>query len=467
MANKAIWLTTAALAAMTATGAVYAQDADEDGAERTAERIVVTAQKREQEVIDVPINLSAFDAARLQELNIERFDELAEFVPGLEIQMQSPNTPSFAIRGISTDNTASNVETRVSIFQDGVSASRTGGSVFELFDLERVEVAKGPQSTLFGRAALIGAINVIQNKPVFEPEAGGALEIGEDGYHRVEGFVNAPIIDDVLALRVAAVDTDRDGWVENIFGDDLMARDTTAVRASLRFQPTNSVTLDLIANWQEDEASGTAFKSGTVPTPGGDASPFTPAALNTFGGFQGDRPLGTNRELESYTAIATWEATDALSFTSISGFREFDNSEIFDPDGSVLEFIIGETATEGEQITQELRANYDAGGRISAFAGFNYFREYGSRFNLFATNEAVTQQLNLPLLLEFGGFPDVASAEDDIARLLLANVIATGGGDPSIVPTLPLDVVNAQLAAVPVSPPLGPVDLDDPANPYP
>src|SRR5690606_16755562 len=135
--------------------AAHAQEAD------AVEEIVVTAQKREQQAVDVPIALTAYSGQRLEALGVEDFADLSLFTPGFEVQDQSPNNPGFVMRGITSASTDSFSEARVSVFQDGVSISKAQGSYVELFDLERVEVAKGPQSTLYGRGALIGAVNVI------------------------------------------------------------------------------------------------------------------------------------------------------------------------------------------------------------------------------------------------------------------------------------------------------------------
>ena len=112
----------------------------------------------------MPVAVTAYTGQRLEQLGIEQFDDLAAFTPGLEIQEQSPNNPGFVIRGLTSDDGGASSEPRVSVYQDGVSISRARGAYIELFDIERVEVAKGPQSTLFGRGALVGAVNVIQQK---------------------------------------------------------------------------------------------------------------------------------------------------------------------------------------------------------------------------------------------------------------------------------------------------------------
>jgi iron complex outermembrane receptor protein len=126
--------------------------------------IIVTAQKREQLNKDVPIAITSYGGKFIEHLGISDYDAFSDYVPGLQIQIQSVNNPGIVIRGITSDSGDSRVEPRVSIFQDGVSISKSRGSVVELFDIERVEVLKGPQGTLFGRGAQIGAMHIIQNK---------------------------------------------------------------------------------------------------------------------------------------------------------------------------------------------------------------------------------------------------------------------------------------------------------------
>ncbi len=174
----------------------------EEGA--VVDEIVVTAQKQQQQAIDVPLSLTAYSAERLEALGVQDFADLALFTPGFEVQDQSPNNPGFVMRGVTSDSTDSYSEARVSVFQDGVSISKAQGAYVELFDLERVEVAKGPQSTLFGRGALIGGVNIIQKKASTSGVEGYAkLEAGDYSYGEFEGAVNVPL-SDKLAVRFSA-----------------------------------------------------------------------------------------------------------------------------------------------------------------------------------------------------------------------------------------------------------------------
>ncbi len=127
--------------------------------------IIVTAQKTEQKIADVPITLTAYSGKSLREIGVTQFDQLSAFVPGLNVQEQSPNNPGFVIRGVTSDSGSSQGAPAVTIYLNGVDVSRSRGSYFDLYDLERVEVVKGPQATLFGTAAAVGAVSVITARP--------------------------------------------------------------------------------------------------------------------------------------------------------------------------------------------------------------------------------------------------------------------------------------------------------------
>jgi len=425
MTLKARLSACAALIALAPTAPVLAQTSEI----ATNDVITVTAQKREQSITEVPINLTAYDAARLETLGIEQFDELSDFVPGLEIQEQSPNNPGFAIRGITSDDGASTGEARVAVFQDGVSISRARGAYIELHDIERVEVAKGPQPTLFGRGALIGGINVIQNKAQLDEAMSGAVALTVGDFNRFEarGHVNMPVTD-TFALRFAAAHKERDGYVDNVLGGPAMNPvDLTAYRLSARWEPTADLRIDVIGNYQKDSPEGgTSFKSGTFPpAPGASIEPWEPAALSTFGGLENGAPLGVEREVYGVTVLADYTLNDSWSMSSISAWRGFEALEVFDPDGLAAELLaVAEDAT-GRQWSQEMRFNYDAGGPLTAFVGASYFYESARTRIPLATNEAVAQAFLAPQLAAGAGL----SVEQIEGALALRGVPNAAGFD--------------------------------------
>ena len=376
-------LATVSLIALTAALPAAAQVT----AVEESDEIVVTAQLREQDPIEVPMALTAYSGDFLDSIGVQEFEELSQFVPGFEVQNQSPNNPGFVMRGITSDSGTAYNEPRVSVFQDGVSISKSRGSYVELLDLERVEVAKGPQSTLYGRGALIGAVNIVQNKA--DPSAAaGSVRAAYGNYDAwmIEGMANAPL-GDTAAVRVAGRLKKRDGYVENLLGgEDFNSTDTAAVRAALRVEPSERVTIDVIGNYQHDDPAGTSFKSRayspTDPATGtvlGGRDPWQGAALAPGAGFEGGKPLGLDRDVWGVTGLVNYELNDDFTLSSISAYREFDSLEIFDADGISLPMLTAAEDARGEQTSQELRLRFDDGGAISWFVGGSYFHEDGSQ----------------------------------------------------------------------------------------
>ncbi len=457
-----------ALAAAVAPTAM-AQDASESARDVSDTIIVISTQKRDQSSLDVPINVTAYSGDFLGDIGVQQFDELADFVPGLEIQEQSPNNPGFVIRGITSDSGEANIEPRVSVYQDGVSISRSRGSYVELFDVERIEVAKGPQATLFGRGGLIGAINIVQAKPEFEFSAEVSAEVGNLGYDMVEGYVTGPIIEDVLAGRLAFRHKTRDGYVENALGGtDFNSQEVAAIRGSLRFTPNDRLTADLIANYQEDTPAATAFKSGTyLPTPDGSLEPGEPAALNTFGNFAG-RDLGLEREVYGVTLLTDYEISDAFTLSSVTAWREFNSFESFDPDGFALPVLVFGEGAEGEQFSQELRLRFDDGGKVAWFVGANYFYEDGEQSVPLQFDERTVQPILAAQLIP-GLQADLqaaiaAGAPAAVIAQLQGALALTGGlasliAPPNPAPLAAFPTTNqlALLQGAPFAPPLKPI----------
>jgi outer membrane receptor protein involved in Fe transport len=348
--------------------------------------IVVTAQLREQRQIDVPFAVTAYTGQALDKLGVQEFEELARFTPGLSVQNQSPNNPAISIRGITTDSGDAFFEPRVSIYQDGVSISKPRGAYVELFDIDRVEISKGPQSTLYGRGALIGAINIVQAKPDLRDTFGMArVEYGNLDYMLGEAMVNAPLGENA-GIRIAGRYKKRDGYVENLLGGhDFQSIDTGAVRASLRVRPSDRVTFDVIGNYQKDTPNGTAFKSlafrPTDPVTGevlGGTGIHDGAALAAGEGFDGGRDLGLNRNVWGVTGLARAELNDAFTLNSITAYRQFHALEVLDADGTSLPVITAADDARSKQFSQELRLTWSNGGPVTAFVGTSYFHEKAS-----------------------------------------------------------------------------------------
>lgn len=338
---------------------------------KTLGEIVVTTQKKSQSSVEVPIAVSALSGASLDKLNLTQFDEVADFIPGVQIQMQSPNNPGYVIRGVTSDDGASYSQPRVSVFQDGVSISRSRASAVDLFDVERVEVVKGPQGTLFGRGAEIGGIHVIRNKPT--NKLSGELSIGYGSYNQrqAQGFINTPIIKNKLQNRFAFSYEGRDGFIKNEAGGRLNGKSTIALRNSTRLWTNENTKFDLVLDYQYDDYPGTSFKSNKSEY--GNPDPNKTANLEEGNGLYIKRHVGGATFLADHTFSDEWK------MLSTTGFRAFSSDEKFDADGTYLPLLACQEKAKGTQFSQEFRFNYDNKSWFSGFVGTSYFFEHSSQ----------------------------------------------------------------------------------------
>ncbi|MEO1045378.1 MAG: TonB-dependent receptor [Pseudomonadota bacterium] len=382
--------------------------------------IVVSAQKREERITDVPLTITALSGDDLRRLNANELDEISLYVPGLFIQEQSANNPGFVIRGITSDSGSAQQGPRVTVYYNGVDISRSRGVYQDLYDLERVEVIKGPQATLFGTASTIGAVSFVSAKP--EPGTSAELQLGYGNFDwfQAQGHIN--IGNDEIALRVASAFRRRDGWVRNIAGDpnipnqntagidqpDLYAQNQLGVRASLRWTPIAiPLTVDLVGTYDRQRNSGTPFVSGTLPATGGSTSPFDPVELSGSPFSReilGLSELGLERDVYDVSLTVNYEISDSLTYTQITAYRDFDSLEVFDADGSPAFYLEFAEDAEGYQINHESRLSY-TGDRFRGFVGINYFYENGSQAVPFSTEEGTYLQCAAGLI---PGLPCVA-----------------------------------------------------------
>ena len=223
---------------------VFAQDRS-----TVLEEIVVTAQRQQTMLQDTPIAITAFSSQKIQDMGIFDVADIGGMAPNTTIQKQpgSNSNMGITIRGIGSGETSLMVDPKVSFYIDGVYMSKTVGAVFDIVDMESIEVLRGPQGTLFGRNRTGGAINVTTVKPSgeFDLRIGGS--VGNDGYQRITGAVNIPKIADMLSIKLSAMTYDYDGWADNNSpgqASDLGKESNDAYRIAVRLEPTDNLTLD-------------------------------------------------------------------------------------------------------------------------------------------------------------------------------------------------------------------------------
>lgn len=354
---------------------VFAQEA----ADSNSAEIIVTAQKRDQRITDVPMAISAYDSATLERVGATELNRVAELTPGLVIQLQDRFLPGISLRGITSDDTSPAAEPRVALFQDGVPITQIASGYSELFDVDRVEVEKGPQSTLHGRSALNGGISVFQKMPTrdFGAELKGGL--GNYGYRLLQGTINLPVSDS-FGVRVGGLVHKRDGFLKDVQGDRSYNNvDSRAFRLTAKFEPNDTFYFKFAGTYDYDGTkSGGAFKSGifvpldqTTGAVAGDSLFWTPTRLGTFGQLPADY---SRRKVLGLSGTTGLTLSDALDLTAISGYRWYTTCQAGDIDGTPTNIVGYEQCNGGEQFSQELRLNIKKPGVFEGFVGAGLFK---------------------------------------------------------------------------------------------
>ena len=397
--------TAAPLAAMLATTPLYAQEAASDDA--GIDEIIVTAQRREENLQTVPISVSAFSGEQLKAQGTTDISRLENIVPGFQFGRSGPDARP-AIRGVRTENVGVNGDTTIGFFIDGVYQSRSQQATLSFVDIERVEIQRGPQGTLYGRNTFGGNIAISTAKPSFDEYKGGLdLTIGENGRFRTEGFVNAPL-SDTVAMRLAGSFEESDGYVKNVnpLGNNLFDDKNRYVRGSLLLQPSEAFSALLKFDYSnQGGAGGAAFgyklRGTYYHTPsnqqlyngsvlvlnsrGGNRDGVVDAPLTIDAGvpifaagdpyrIDTDQPTLLDLRNYGYSANLAYDF-GAVTLRSITGFTDFRVQRSADSDFSGNTVAVDEVTTTAKTFSQELQLLSDASGPLTYVLGAYYFKD--------------------------------------------------------------------------------------------
>ena len=349
------------------TSASYAQTSDQ------VEVVIVTAEKVEKSILDVTTTTNVFDADFLENEEIREMNQLSNFVPNMLVQEQSVAGPSYTIRGLGDEDG----EQKLGAFFNGLNTTdRIFASQF-LHDIERVEVLKGPQPTAFGSFAVIGALNVVSNTANFDGnEFMVGAGIGSFAERRVQGLANV-VLNDNIAMRLSAFSVDKDGYSENLNGEDQNARVGTNIRftTSVEFDRFSA---DLILANEDNDGPGIGFKSKYFLPVGGSASASDPL---DFGGAD----TSIKRDMSLYQLKTAYDLNKQISL-NYNGYRnEGDLYEYYEVDGGPLRIDERDYGYESEFTGHEIFANY-SNDLLTIRIGYNdltveneytFFKVYG------------------------------------------------------------------------------------------
>ncbi|MBB3277937.1 MULTISPECIES: TonB-dependent receptor [unclassified Pseudoxanthomonas] len=394
------------------SGTAWGQAAAAPDDATTLDTIKVTAQSREQELKDVPIAINVLNGEMIDQVAAADIGDLDMFVPGLEVSDGSPTQPRYAIRGISTGDFGIGTDPAVGVYIDGVYSARTGGAMLAFNDIERIEVLKGPQGTLFGRNSAAGAVSIITNKPSNVAEGNARIRVGEDGRRYLSGLFNVPF-GERHALRFSALSNHSDGWMTDAAtGDRLNPEDTMALRAAWRSDLGESTTLNL--SWDYENIDQLARPAvGLValdPYPAPAPYPANPLTYRNPLKAPVFNDVVHNEESRTFNGL-TLQIDHAFpwgSLQSTTAVRDFDTVNREDEDGTNRINLYFDTANieSNRSYYQEFKFS-GVSGKFDWVAGASWFKEEAdqtSETNLF-TDSVGTAMGNLP---DFGGLNVIA-----------------------------------------------------------
>lgn len=372
-------LLAATSAGLFATNVAQAQLAEQQEASRTLDAVTVTAQKREQSILEVAASIQAFDAETLSATGIGDLDDLQYLTPGLSITPFQAESQLF-IRGVGNNVNAPGLDPSNAVHLNNIYLSRPSLALVDFYDVERVEVLKGPQGTLYGRNATGGAVNIITARPGDEFEAAGSLGYGSYNAVRLEGMVNLPFTGG--AARLAGLYTVDDGHTDNLFagGDELDKTDVLALRGRVRFDLSPSWTLEGGLDFMRDDGN-TGLALRNVPEFGG---PYTDVPGNATGprDYNLDGNVEGSQEGLLGDVQLTWTG-NSLTFRSITGFLDYEISQNVDTDGTSnpLEQLIQDTSTT--TFSQEFQLASAGNGPLEWILGAFYLDEETDHASIF------------------------------------------------------------------------------------
>ena len=426
------------LSAVLATSFAAPAMAQNDEVPQFIEEIVVLATKREQTLQEVPVAVSVISADTIDQAQVRDVKDLQSLVPSLRInQLQTSGNTNFVIRGFGNGANNAGIEPSVGVFIDGVYRSRSASALNDLPKLDRIEVLRGPQSTLFGKNASAGVINVVTAKPDLDAHSGSAtLTVGDDDMYVVKGDVTGPLSDSV-AYSLSGSLNKRDGYFENLQDGELINEwDRWNVRGQLLLAPNDQLEIRVIADAEEFDESCCGVANlvdgptgDAVRAVGGNLVSNDPFAYENFYDFTPTNEVDSN----GISLQVDYDWSD-FTLTSITAFRTLNREENADVDFTSAA-LISENAsdTEIDTFTQEIRLTSSGEGDIDWLAGLFYFDEDVSIDSTIFYDAAFRPYADILATLGGGGIPGVDPSPldgiEDALMLPRGTFFAAGQGN--------------------------------------
>ncbi|MBU3071299.1 TonB-dependent receptor [Aestuariicella sp. G3-2] len=372
--------------ALTGTIATLGLPSFADNSSYAIEEVIVTAQKKAESMQDVPLSVSALSSNELGALKLHDSTEIAAQVPNVQVATPySDSQPAFSVRGVSMSDFSQNQSSPIAMYVNEVYKGVGALQALQLFDLERIEVLRGPQGTLYGKNATGGAVNIISKTPELDGITLGDISFGIGNFNRKEtnGAVEISDAENAVGARLAFTYAESDGWIENKLpaAEDPGAFRDYALRLTGRYQPTDNLDVVLrVSKSRSTQDNGYEVYATNIGSGGvGFFTGYERTGLDFFES-EIDRQDGNSLDNNSTSVTINWDINDELTLTSVTSYDEGDWVTREDGDGSPFNILHIDFGSEVTSIAQDLRLS-------SAFVGnFNFLLGlYGNREDLDAT----------------------------------------------------------------------------------
>ncbi|GLH37129.1 TonB-dependent receptor [Pseudomonas moraviensis] len=345
------------------------------------ETVTVTTRRREESSQDVPTPMSVVSGQNLETQRVYRIQDLQQLVPSVNVAYMHARQSSVSIRGLGNNPASDGLEGSVGLYIDNVYLGRPGMAVFDLMDIEQLEVLRGPQGTLFGKNTTAGVINISTRAPSFTPERSIEASVGEDGYFQTKGTISGPL-NDQLAGRFSAYRTRSDGDIKNEYdGHDLNGGSREGFRAQLLFKPNEDFNLRWIGDYnEEDSSAGTRVLYNTGPTING-VNLYESRASAAGATLVNGRHRKVNLDNDQHVTVhqggtsveANWTLPSDFTLTSISSYRFWNFTPRNDDGLNVPASYNAGVSVEDKQYSQEFRLASPKGEFFDYVVGAYYF----------------------------------------------------------------------------------------------
>lgn len=343
------------------------------------EEVLVTAQKRTATLQDTPVAVSVVSGEFLKQKSLDDIQEMELAVPSLNVtQSQSSSQQTFSIRGLGTSGNNAGLEPSVGVFIDGVYRSRAASAIDDFIAVERVEILRGPQSSVYGKNTPAGVISIITKKP--QREFGADIEQSFGSYNSkiTRGTITGPI-SDTVSYRVSGNRNTRDGYIDNLQPgrDAVNDRNRYALRGQLLIEPSDELTIRVIADTSsiEEDCCGAPFyynDPGNAATTTGLGATILPDDIYARK-IKFDRAMETDQAQSGYSVQLDWEP-ESYSFTSLTAFRDFEETNDIDADFIDIELSgVLQNNFDRQVFTQEFRLQSTGDNKVDWLLGYYYY----------------------------------------------------------------------------------------------